>query len=66
LNVYGGYECFRDDIREVGKLLEEAGNNVKNVECPKEVHIDCVLDAQAEFEPGEMSKAIWEWLASVV
>jgi acetyl esterase/lipase len=65
LNVYGGYECFRDDIADVGKLLKEAGNDVKNVECPKEVHIDCVLDAQAEFEPGEMSKEIWQWLASV-
>lgn len=66
LNVYGGYECLRDGIIHVGKMLEEAGNNVKNVECAKEVHIDCILDAMAGFEPGEMSRTIWEWLASIV
>ena len=66
LNVYGGYECFRDDIAALGSVLSKAGNTVKNVECPKEVHIDCVLDAQAGFEPGEMSKEIWQWLDSVV
>ena len=66
LNVYGGYECFRDDITEVGKALQDAGNQVKNVECAKQVHIDCYIDAQAEMEPGEMSLKIWEWLASVI
>ena len=66
LNVYGGAECFRDDIRELGKKLEDAGNPVQNVECAKQVHIDCVLDAQSEMEPGEMSHEIWKWLASLV
>ncbi len=40
LNVYGGAEVFRDDIREIAKKLEEAGNPVQSVECPKEVHIE--------------------------
>jgi len=66
LNVYGGYECFRDDIAEVGKALKDAGNQVQNVACAKQVHIDCVLDAQAEMEPGDMSHEIWNWLSSVV
>ena len=66
LNIWGGAECFRDDIREVDKKLKDAGNPIQSVECAKQVHIDCVLDAQTEMEPGEMSHEIWKWLASLV
>ncbi|KAK3684453.1 hypothetical protein LTR37_020261 [Vermiconidia calcicola] len=66
LNVYGGYEVFRDHIAEVGEALKDAGNQIENVECAKEVHIDCILDAHAEMEPGEMSSKVWEWLTSVI
>ena len=65
LNIWGGAECFRDDIRDVGQKLDDAGNSVVNVECAKQVHIDCVLDAQSEMEPGEMSREILGWLGSL-
>jgi acetyl esterase/lipase len=65
LNVYGGYELFRDHIVQFGQKLHESGNPVDNVGCAKQVHIDCVLDAQTGMEAGEMSQVIWKWLGAV-
>lgn len=65
LNIYGGYEIFRDDIAAVGKKLREAGAVVDDVECPLQVHIDCILDAAAGYEVGPMSTETWKWLENV-
>ncbi|EXJ82596.1 hypothetical protein A1O3_06409 [Capronia epimyces CBS 606.96] len=66
LNVYGGAEVLRDHIAELGDKLEKAGNRVENVECPLEVHIDCILDAMSGLDAGLMSTKVWEWLSSVL
>lgn len=66
LNVWGDYELFHDDISKFGKTLVEAGVDVKNVECPMQVHIDCILDAQSGLEVGPMSTETWKWLETVL
>jgi len=66
LNVFGGYEMFRDDDAKLGVTLKEAGANVESVECPLQVHIDCILDAQSNLEVGPMSTKIWEWFSEVL
>ncbi|EXJ65787.1 uncharacterized protein A1O5_11028 [Cladophialophora psammophila CBS 110553] len=66
LALAGTHELFCDDIREVCHKLKEAGLNVEAVECPKQVHIDCMLDAQSGLEHGAMSHAIWDWLKKVL
>ena len=66
LNIYGGYECFRDDIAELGNRLKEAGNQIQNVECPLQVHIDCILDLHCDMDTGLMSTKVLEWLSSVL
>lgn len=66
LNVYGGYEVFRDDISKLSRALIDSGNSVQDSECAMHVHIDNVLDAQTGMEPGEMAKVIWKWLGQVV
>ena len=66
LNLAGAHELFLDYIKDLGGKMKEAGLNVKTVECEKQVHIDCVLDAQAGFEPGPMTRAIRGWLGSVL
>lgn len=65
LIVYGGYEVFRDDNRKIGETLKLAGLSVESVECPLQVHIDCILDAQFDMEPGLMSTTTWRWLQQV-
>lgn len=65
LNAAGEYEMFRDDLKDFGQVLEKAGVNVRTVICPMQVHIDCILDAQAGLDVGPMSTEIWEWLISV-
>lgn len=65
LNVYGGNECFKSHIVELGEKLMKAGNKVEDAECPLNVHIDWVLDLQAGLEPGIMSEKILDWLARV-
>lgn len=66
LNVWGGYELFRDDCEAFGKLLEAADVSVRNMECPQQVHIDCILDAQSQLDTGLMSTEVWEWLGKVM
>ncbi|KAJ9627367.1 hypothetical protein H2204_009778 [Knufia peltigerae] len=66
LNVWGALEMFRDHIATFGQRLQMAGNSINNVECPMQVHIDCILDAQTGLEPGPMSVKIWEWLLEVL
>lgn len=65
LNIWGDFEIFQDDIALFGQNLVKAGLNVENVECPLQVHIDCVLDAQSGMEVGLMSTATWKWLETV-
>jgi acetyl esterase/lipase len=65
LNIYGGNECFKSHIVEVGEKLKKAGNEVENVECVANVHIDWVLDLHAGLEPGIMSVRILDWLSRV-
>ena len=65
LNIYGGEECFKSHIVEFGEKLVEAGNEVENVECSSEVHIDWVLDLQSGLEPAEMRVKILDWLSRV-
>jgi len=65
LNVYGGDECFKSHIVELGEKLKKAGNEVEDAECPLNVHIDWVLDLQAGFEPGIMSVKILDWLSRI-
>jgi acetyl esterase/lipase len=62
LNLAGEYEMFRDDLEAFGRVLEKAKLDVKTISCPKQVHIDCILDAQSGLEPGLMSEEIWKWL----
>ena len=66
LNLSGGYEIFRDYINDLGAKMKEAGLNIQTVECPQQVHIDCVLDSQSGLEPGPMTYAIWDWLAKIL
>ncbi|GAD94998.1 hypothetical protein MYCGRDRAFT_51536 [Paecilomyces variotii No. 5] len=63
LNIYGGYEGLKDDTTELGRKLLVAGNPVENVECPMQVHIDFVLDAESGLEPGLMTSRILDWLS---
>jgi len=65
LNVFGGYECFRDDVTELGKKIKQAGNTIENVECPSQVHIDCILDLHTNMETGLMTTKVLEWLSGV-
>ncbi|KAK7883448.1 hypothetical protein LTR67_011198 [Exophiala xenobiotica] len=65
LNIYGGNECFKSHIVEVGEKVKKAGNEVENVECVANVHIDWVLDLHAGLEPGIMSVRILDWLSRV-
>jgi len=65
LNAYGEHELLRDHVAAVGRSLAEAGVDVKNVECPLHVHIECILDTQAELSAGEMATEIWAWLPQV-
>lgn len=62
LNVWGEYELFRDSIEELNKTLTRAELDVTAVRCARQVHIDCILDAQTGMQPGPMSEAVWEWL----
>lgn len=65
LNIFGSYEIFRDDIAIMGRKMREAGVNVSDVECPMQVHIDCILDAQTGLDVGPMSTETWRWLETV-
>lgn len=65
LNIWGECELFQDDIAKFGEVLVRAGAEVTNIECPKQVHIDCILDAQTDLEIGPMSTEIWKWLETV-
>lgn len=65
LNIFGGYECFRDHVTELGRTIQQAGNNIENVECPSQVHIDCVLDLHCNMETGVMTTRILDWLAEI-
>jgi hypothetical protein len=66
LNLAGMHEVFYDDILVLGKKMAEGGVKITTVECEKQVHIECVLDAQMEMEVGMMSTGIWEWLGKVL
>ncbi|KIY02107.1 uncharacterized protein Z520_02245 [Fonsecaea multimorphosa CBS 102226] len=66
LALAGMHELFYDDIRAFCQKLKEAGLNVETVECPQQVHIDCILDAQSGLEHATMSHAIWDWLKKVL
>lgn len=66
LNIWGEYELFQDDIAKFGETLVKAGVEVTNLECPKQVHVDCMLDAQTDLEIGPMSTEIWKWLEMVI
>jgi len=65
LALAGAHELFQDDILAFGKTLKEAGINAETVECPQQVHVECVLDAQSGLEHGPMSTATWEWLSKI-
>jgi len=65
LNLAGGHELFRDDIEAFGKVLETAKVHVKTVVCQKQVHVDCILDAETGLSVGPMSTEAWAWLDSV-
>jgi acetyl esterase/lipase len=65
LNIYGGNECFKSHIAELGEKLKKAGNDVENVECEASVHIDWVLDLHAGLEHGITSVKILDWLSRV-
>jgi len=41
-----GLRDLFERLCSLGKLLMEAGTDIKDVQCPTKVHIDCVLDAQ--------------------
>lgn len=66
LNVWGGDEVLADSIAELGQKLEKAGNNVENVECPLQVHIDCILDLMSGLDVGLMTTKVLDFLSSVV
>ena len=65
LVVYGEYEIFRDDNKAFADTLGKAGIDVEQIECAKQVHIDCILDAQTGMQAGPMSEAIWKWLPTL-
>lgn len=65
LNLWGEIEMLQDPVKEVGEKLLKAGVNVKNIECPLHVHVDCMLDAQSGLEYGLMATQTWDWLAMV-
>jgi acetyl esterase/lipase len=65
MNIWGDYELFQDDIAKFGQVLEAAGAGIRNVECPLQVHIDCILDAQTGLEVGPMSTETWKWLETI-
>jgi len=65
LHLWGEIELLRDSCAEFGGKLSKAGVNVENIECPLHVHVDCILDAQAGLEYGEMATNTWGWLVRV-
>lgn len=65
LNLWGEAEMLRDAVSALGEKLVKAGVNVRNVECPGHVHVECVLDAASGLEYGIMATEIWDWLRSV-
>lgn len=65
LLVCGDLEMFRDDNRVFANTLEKAGLNVEFVNCPLQVHVDCILDAGSGMEPGLMSTTIWDWFNKI-
>lgn len=62
LNIWGEIEMLRDAVATMGDTLTSARVNVKNIECPLHVHVDCVLDASSGLEYGNMATEIWGWL----
>jgi len=61
----GNDEVFRDDIAVVERQMKEAGVGVVCVNCAREIHVECILDAQTGLQAGEMAHAVWEWLQGV-
>ncbi|OAP56083.1 hypothetical protein AYL99_09262 [Fonsecaea erecta] len=66
LALAGTHEMFYDDITKFSQKLKDGGLNVEVVDCPQQVHIDCILDTQSGLEHGTMSHAIWDWLKRVL
>ncbi|KAH7127343.1 Alpha/Beta hydrolase protein [Dactylonectria macrodidyma] len=62
LVLAGGMEVFHDDVKTLGTNLTAAGVKLKVIECENHTHIECILDAVAGLEPGQMAYAIWDWL----
>ncbi|KIW17959.1 hypothetical protein PV08_05154 [Exophiala spinifera] len=62
LNLCGGHELLKDYVLSVGRALSQAGVDIKTVECPLHVHVECILDAQVGLSTGEMAEEIWAWL----
>jgi acetyl esterase/lipase len=62
---WGEYELFQADNAKFANILQEAGLDVTAVECPREVHIECILDAMARIDYGLMATSVWDWLAVV-
>lgn len=65
LMLVGDQEMFCDDVTAFARTLDEAGVNLKFFNCPRHLHIESTLNAQAGTEPGLMSTAIWDWLDTV-
>jgi hypothetical protein len=66
LNLAGTHEVFHDDIVELGEKMAGGGVQVRTLECERQVHVDCILDAQMGMEVGRMSMGVWEWLGDVL
>lgn len=66
LCLVGTEEIFQDNVKSMAEILLGGGLKIELVECLEQVHIDCILDAQSEMEPGPMSLAIWDWLSKVL
>ncbi|CAK1360897.1 unnamed protein product [Cercospora beticola] len=62
LVLWGENELSRNPVQKLSTALSDAGLNVTARECAKQVHIDCVLDAQTGMSHGEMTEHSWEWL----
>lgn len=66
LNLAGTNEVFRDHICQLGQTMAQAGLNIETIQCPEQIHIECILDSLSQLEPGPMSEAVWQWLEDVL
>ncbi|KAJ9629349.1 hypothetical protein H2203_001722 [Taxawa tesnikishii (nom. ined.)] len=68
LLAVGGHECYLDDVVRMAEMMgaeEGEGKKIQLAICKGDMHCQCVLDAGARIENGNMTRAVIDWLKTV-